>query len=478
MKTAKYNGSKTKIIATIGPASSSKEILDKLFKAGIDACRLNFSHGTHSDHLKIINCIHELNRYSDAKVAILTDLQGPKLRIGDVENNEIELVEGKEIFFVSEECTGNPERVFLSYKGFAGDAVPGESVLVDDGKIQLCVIETNKKNSVRLKIIHGGKLSSRKGVNLPDTRISLPSLTKKDIEDVDFILDHEVDWIALSFVRSATDILELKEIIKKKKKNVKVIAKIEKPEALQQIDNIIDVSDAVMIARGDLGVELSFGKVPLIQKQIINKCIQQSKPVIVATQMLESMISNFRPTRAEASDVANAVFDGADTLMLSGETSVGRYPLEAIKAMQKVIDYAEDREFVLKHEYIPDDQVPSFLPDSVCYNACKMADLADAKAIITFTYSGATAFRISSYRPRSHIFVFTSNETLIRKLSIVWGIHAFYLPHEDYINQAIDHTIGFLKTRKFIRTDDVVIHVGSIPMKNKGKTNMMKISHV
>lgn len=446
--------------------------------AGIDVCRLNFSHGSHDDHLNVIHHVLELNREMGCKVAILADLQGPKLRIGEVENNEIELTEGKEISFVTEECTGNAERVFMSYENFARDVVPGESVLVDDGKIKLEVIETNGKDRVRLKIIHGGRLSSKKGVNLPDTKISLPSLTRKDIDDVHFILDQEVDWIALSFVRAATDILELKEIIRKKKKNVKVIAKIEKNEALQQLDNIIDVSDAIMIARGDLGVELSFERVPYIQKQIINKCIQHAKPVVVATQMLESMITNFRPTRAEASDVANAVFDGADTLMLSGETAVGRYPLEAIKAMQNVIDFAEGKEFVLKHEYLPDHLVPSFLPDSVCYNACKMADLTNATAIITFTHSGATAFRISSYRPKANIFVFTSNETLIRKLSIAWGVRAFYLPHENQINEAVDHTIEFLKTNQYIRNDDVVIHVGSIPMSDKGKTNMMKISYV
>ena len=478
MKTKRHDCSRTKVIATIGPACSTKEILGKLFSAGIDVCRLNFSHGNYADHQKVINHILELNGELGYKVAILADLQGPKLRIGEVENNEIELLEGREISFVSKKCMGNAEKVYMSYEGFAKDVIPGESVFVDDGKIKLRVTETNGKNSVRLKVIHGGMLSSKKGVNLPDTKITMPSLTRKDIEDVHFILDQEVDWIALSFVRAATDILELKEIIRKKKKHVKVIAKIEKTEALKQIDNIIDVSDAIMIARGDLGVELSFARVPYIQKQIINKCIQHAKPVIVATQMLESMITNFRPTRAEASDVANAVFDGADTLMLSGETSVGRYPLEAIKAMQNVIDYAEGKEFVLKHEYLPDHLVPSFLPDSVCFNACKMADLTGATAIITFTNSGATAFRISSYRPKANIFVFTSNVKLIRKLSIVWGVRAFYLPHEDQINQAVDHTIEFLKTNKYIKNDDAVIHVGSIPMSNKGKTNMMKISYV
>ena len=478
MKITRNESSKTKVIATIGPACSSREMMRKLIIAGIDVCRLNFSHGTHDEHLRMMNQILELNNELGSEIAILADLQGPKLRIGEVENNEILLVDGHEITFVSERCLGNAGKVFMSYEEFARDVTPGESVLLDDGKISLQVIETNSNDSVRLKIIHGGRLSSHKGVNLPDTKISLPSLTKKDIDDAGFILDHDVDWIALSFVRSAADILALKDLISKRKKDVKVVAKIEKPGAVEQIDNIIDVSDAVMIARGDLGVELSFEKVPLIQKKIINRCIQQAKPVIVATQMLESMITNFRPTRAEASDVANAVFDGADTLMLSGETSIGKFPFESIRAMQDVIDYAEGKEFVLRHEYLPEKSAPSFLPDSVCYNACKMADLTDARAIITFTHSGATAFRISSHRPKADIFVFTSNRPLVRKLALVWGVRAFFLSHENQVNDAVTLTIEFLKSRDYLHDGDVVVHAGSIPMKNRGKTNMMKISRI
>ncbi len=474
----RHDYSKTKIIATMGPACSSKEVLSRLFEAGIDVCRLNFSHSNYENHLSAIKTILELNEEFGSNVAILADLQGPKLRIGEVENNSVLLADNAEIIFTTKYCVGNSERIFMSYEHFAKDVVAGESVLLDDGKIQLKVIETNGKDKVRLKVIHGGMLASRKGVNLPDTKVSLPSLTEKDIKDANFILEHEVDWIALSFVRSATDIIELKDLIKKKKKNVKVIAKIEKPEALKELDNIIDVSDAIMIARGDLGVEISFDQVPLIQKQIINKCIQYAKPVIIATQMLESMITNFRPTRAEASDVANGVFDGADTLMLSGETSVGNYPYDVIKAMQSIIDYAEGKEFVLKHEYLPDPHSPFYLPDSICYNACKMADLTNAKAIITFTHSGATAFKISSHRPKADIFVFSSNTVLIRKLSLVWGVRAFYLPHADNINDAVAHTMEFLKDKKYLIEDDVVVHVGSIPMKDEGKTNMMKISYV
>jgi pyruvate kinase len=474
----RHDRSKTKIIATIGPGSSSKDILRKLFMEGIDCCRLNLAHGTYQEHMKVINNINELNDELSCNVALLADLQGPKLRIGEVINNSIELNEDKEITFITKDCVGDQEKLFINYREFPGDVEIGETILIDDGKIKLKVIQTNGKDKVKAKIIHGGFLSSRKGVNLPDTNISLPSLTKKDIEDVNFILNHEVDWIGLSFVRKATDIVDLKEIIKKKKKYVKVIAKIEKPEALNEIDNIIDAADGIMVARGDLGVEIPFDRVPFIQKQIVNKCINNSKPVIIATQMLESMISNFRPTRAEANDVANAVFDGADTLMLSGETSIGKYPVEAIKAMQRVIDYAEGTEFVLNHEHIPDCKSISYLPDSICYNACKMADLTNAKAIITFTHSGATAFKISSHRPKADIFVFTSNEQLVKKLYLVWGVRAFYLRHKNHVNDAIDNTIEILKSKGYIKNEDVVVHVGSIPIKRRGQTNMMKISYV
>lgn len=474
----RHDRSKTKIIATIGPGSSSKDILRKLFVEGIDVCRLNFSHGAHAEHLKVINTILELNNEFKSNVAILADLQGPKIRIREVLNGSVELSEDKEITLISGDGTGDKDTLYISYKEFAKDVKKGEVILIDDGKIKLEVVETNNRDKVKARIIHGGILLSKKGVNLPDTKISLPSLTEKDIDDVNFILNHEIDWIGLSFVRSAADIVDLKALIKKKKKHVKVIAKIEKPEALKEIDNIIDISDGIMVARGDLGVEVPFDRVPYIQKQIVNKCINKSKPVIIATQMLESMISNFSPTRAEANDVANAVFDGADTLMLSGETSIGKYPVASIRAMQRVIDYAEGTEFVLNHEHIPECNTLSYLPDSICYNACKMADLTDARAIITFTHSGATAFKISSHRPKSSIFVFTSNNELVKKLSLLWGVRAFYLKHEIHINDAINHTITILKQKGFIKDDDVVVHVGSIPVSKRGQTNMMKISHV
>jgi pyruvate kinase len=470
--------SKTKIIATMGPSTYNPVVLKELFRAGIDVCRLNFSHGSYDEHEPVIKMIHELNKELRMQVAILGDLQGPKLRIGEIENGHIDLYEGDEITFITNPCMGNKERIYISYPLFPSDVRKGEYILLDDGKIRMKVTHTNGKDTVNAVVINGGPLSSKKGVNLPDTKISIPSLTEKDKKDVDFMLHHDFDWIALSFVRSAKDVIELKNIVHQAGKETGVIAKIEKPEALLDIDSIIEAADGIMVARGDLGVEVPFNKVPYIQKQIVRKCISHAKPVIIATQMLESMINNFRPTRAEANDVANAVFDSADTLMLSGETSVGKYPVEAIKSMQRVINSSEDMEFVYKPDNKPDCSSPDFLPDSVCYNAVRMADLTGAKAIITFTHSGATAFKISSFRPVAHIYAFTANASILRRLSLVWGIRAFFMEEVDHINQAVALSIDRLKKEGLVKTDDILIHVGSIPMAEHGRTNMMKISYV
>lgn len=469
--------SQTKVIATIGPASSSKDVLERMFHEGVDVCRLNFSHGTHQDHLQVINNILELNQELNANVALLADLQGPKIRIGEVENNLVELKECEEVEIVTEKCLGTAKRLYLSYKEFPKDVTEGDSILIDDGKLKLEVIHTNRKDSVKARVIHGGFLSSKKGVNLPNTKISLPSLTEKDILDVNFALDNNVDWIALSFVRSADDLGQLKEIIRNKKKFARIIAKIEKPEALEDIDNIIDASNGIMVARGDLGVEVPYDQVPLIQKDIVKRCIEKAKPVIIATQMLESMISNFRPTRAEANDVANAVLDGADAVMLSAETSAGKFPVESIKAMQKIIDWTE-KGFVFNREALPLSASRTFLPDSICLNACRMASQTNAKAIVTFTYSGYTAFKISSHRPQSDIFVFTRNKTLLRKMSLVWGVRAFYYDEHDNMDDAIQHSIDTLKDFNNIKEGDVVVHVGSTPFEEKGQTNMIKLSYV
>jgi len=469
--------SQTKVIATIGPASSSKEVLEQMFHEGVDVCRLNFSHGTHDQHHEVINNILELNEKLNTNVAILVDLQGPKIRIGEVENNLVELKEGAEVLIVTQKCMGTAEKLYLSYQEFPLDVKPGDAILIDDGKLKLETIETNRKDTVKAKVIHGGMLSSKKGVNLPHTKISLPSLTNKDIEDANFALDHNIDWIALSFVRSADDLTQLKEIIRKKKKFVRIIAKIEKPEALSDIENIIDASNGIMVARGDLGVEIPFDQVPLIQKDLVRRCIKKAKPVIIATQMLESMITNFRPTRAEANDVANAVLDCADALMLSAETSAGKYPVESIMAMQKIIDTTE-KGVTFNKETLPEPGSPTFLPDSICLNACRMASQTNARAIITFTHSGYTAFKISSHRPDACIFVFTRNPDLLRKMSLVWGVRAFPFLEHVTIDKDFQHSIELLKSNCQIFNGDVVVHVGSTPIEAKGQTNMIKLSYV
>jgi pyruvate kinase len=366
----------------------------------------------------------------------------------------------------------------MSYEKLSRDVNPGEFILIDDGKIKLQVIETNRKDTVITRVIYGGKLSSRKGVNLPDTKVSLPSLTEKDILDAEFALAHDVDWIALSFVRSVSDIIDLKELIKKSRKPAKIIAKIEKPEALRELEQIIDMTDGIMVARGDLGVEVAFEQVPMIQKQIVGKCIQNSKPVIIATQMMESMIQNFRPTRAEATDVANAVLDGADTLMLSGETSTGKFPVEVITHMQKIIEWTEKNGFKYFINHPPEENSRTFLEDSICYNACVMARQSRAKAIITLTHSGYSAFRIASYRPKSDIFVFTMNKNLLPVLSLVWGVEAFYTGEFTKIEDYIDHSIEFLLNKKLVSSGEVVVHIGSIPLHERGKTNLLKLSYV
>ncbi len=470
--------SHTKVIATIGPTSASKEVLRELFAAGINVCRLNFSHGTHNDHRKTIENIIDLNQEMRTNVTILADLQGPKIRIGDIENSAVVLQDGQTIDLVTDECLGTEKKLYINYAAFPQDVKVGEAILLDDGKMKLEVLKTNKKNKVTAKIIYGGMLTSKKGVNLPNTKISMPALTEKDLADAAFALDYNVDWIALSFVRSADDLIPLRELLRSKKKFARIIAKIEKPEALENIDAIIDASNGIMVARGDLGVEVPFDRVPMIQKEIAAKCITQAKPVVIATQMLESMIANFRPTRAEANDVANAVLDGADAVMLSAETANGKYPVEAVKAMRQIIDWTEMHGFRYNRETLPDIRSRTFLPDSICLNACRMADQANAKAIVIFTFSGYTAMRISSHRPQAETFVFTRNKALVRKMALIWGAHAYHAEESDGIDDAIEQSIQNLKERGYIKKGDVVVHVGSTPFEEKGQTNMIKLSYV
>ena len=469
----------TKIVATVGPASSSPAKLRELVVAGVDIFRLNFSHGNHSDHEKVIQRIQEINEEYKVNIGILADLQGPKLRIGTMKNDEpVILNEGDEIEFTNEKIEGTKERVYMSYSLFAQDVKVGEKVLVDDGKLVFEVLATDNEKVVKLKTLFGGPLSSNKGVNLPDTDISLPALTEKDRIDLDFILNFEVNWIALSFVRTASEIKELQRLIAEKNHPAKVISKIEKPEAIKNIKSIIKASNAIMIARGDLGVEIPIEQVPVIQKQIIRRCIQRSRPVIVATQMMESMITNPSPTRAEATDVANAVLDGADAVMLSGETSVGKHPVQVVKAMNKIIFESEKAYQIHEKRPKPNSNSTTFLSDVICFNAAKTAEDIKAKAIAGLTVSGYTGFKVSSYRPSSKIFIFSNRKNILGTLNLLWGVRGIYYDKFSSTDETIDDIIEILKERNQLEKDDVIVNVASMPIEKKFRTNMLKITVV
>jgi pyruvate kinase len=469
---------KTKIVATLGPSCAKKEVLKDMILSGLNVCRLNFSHGSYEDHAAAIKMIRDLNEELGLNVAILADLQGPKIRTNEMENNGVLLEVGQEIKVLVEKVIGNKERFSINYSKLPQDVKSGERILLDDGKIVLEVKSTDGKSEILCSVIQGGTLSSKKGVNFPNTKISLPSLTEKDQLDLEFALDQEVDWVGLSFVRSARDIIELKHRISIHGGHAKVIAKIEKPEALECIDDIIDESDGLMVARGDLGVEIPFQNVPLIQKMLIRKGIHKAKPVIVATQMMETMISSMTPTRAEVNDVANAVLDGTDAVMLSGETSVGKYPVEVIKTMSNIIKEMETFDGIYNKEELPEKNHDRFISDSICFNACRLSQRVEAKAIITMSFSGYTAYKIASQRPNTDIFVFTSNKKILTQLNLVWGVKAFYY------NKRIstDHTIAdikyIMKSEGFLNSGDLVINIASIPLEDLGNSNMLKLSYV
>lgn len=470
---------KTKIVATMGPASSSsKEVLRQMILEGVNVCRLNFSHGSHEDHRKTIEMIREINAEEGFHISILADLQGPKIRIGAVENNGVELIEGEELIITTKECVGTSKKVYLTYEEFPKDVSIGDLVLMDDGKLQLAVASTNGKDEVVTKVIHGGTLSSKKGVNLPNTAISLPCLTEKDLIDLTFALGQNVDWIGLSFVRSARDIIELKHIIQNHKCHAKVIAKIEKPEAIEDIEDIIIATDALMVARGDLGVEVPMERVPSLQKMMIKKCRKYAKPTIVATQMMESMIENYTPTRAEVNDVANAVLDGADAVMLSGETSIGKYPLKVIQAMSKIVLEVEKDGTIYHKEELPEKNQERFITDSICFNATRLAQRVEAKGIITMTFSGYTAYKISSQRPKSDTFVFTENKQILTQLNLLWGVKGYYYDKMVSTDHTISDSKYILKKMGLLNEGDIVINIASVPIEEKGKSNMVKLSYV
>lgn len=468
----------TKILATLGPASSSSDVLLKLVKEGVNVFRLNFSHGSHEMHAETVDRIMKLKKEHGLTVGILADLQGPKLRVGKIENDGLNIKKGDVLTFVNEPCLGTMEKIYMSYGDFAKDVNIGEQVLIDDGKLVLEVLETDKVSEVKLKVLFGGELSSNKGVNLPDTKISLPSLTEKDLKDLEFILTLPVNWIALSFVRKAQDIKELKKKIAKAEHPAKVIAKIEKPEAVARIKEIIKATDAIMIARGDLGVEVPMEKLPAIQKQIIKRCIQRAKPVIVATQMMESMITNPSPTRAEITDVANAVLDGADAVMLSGETSVGKHPIKVVQAMNKIIEEAELHYEMHTKRPKPNPDSSTFYSDTICLAAPKIADDIGAKALCGLTVSGYTAFKMSSYRPKCKIFVFSDQEHMLSTLNLVWGVKCYKYDKFTTTDDTIHDITEILKENGDVVPGDVIVNTGAMPLHKRFRTNMMKITVV
>lgn len=474
MERIAYN--RTKIVATIGPASNSREMLRALVKEGVDVFRLNFSHGSHEDHQKVVDSVRSINEELSANVALLLDLQGPKIRINEVEKGA-ELKQGQEFIITTRELVGNNEIASTSYKQLPKDVKEGDMVLIDDGKIELTVKEV-RDIDVITEVKYGGPLKSRKGINLPFTKVSAPSLTEKDLDDLEFGLKNNVDWVALSFVRKESDILTLRKIIDDHKSAARIVAKIEKPEALQNIDAIIEATDAVMVARGDLGVEIWMEEVPMVQKMLIEKCNQASKPVIVATQMMESMIENPRPTRAETNDVANAVMDGADALMLSAETAAGKYPIEVIRSMVRTITSVEKTGGIYYRFREVDPNSPIFIHDSLILTACKLAKEVNARAIVGMTASGYTAFKSSSHRPDANIFVFTGNKSILNTMNLVWGTRAYYYEKQNSTDETIRDVGEILKRDGHVRPGDIFISLASMPIHERSRTNMMKVNVV
>ena len=471
---------RTKIVATVGPACDTFEKMVDLVKAGVNVFRLNFSHGSHENKAAIIQIIRKINESMPYNIAILADLQGPKLRVGEIENNALEINPGDILTFTNTKCVGTREKIYVSYPNLHNDVVPGNIIMIDDGKLEVKVIEVLPNNDVKVQVVMGGVLSSKKGLNLPDTKISLPALTEKDLADLDFILTQNVDWIALSFVREVKDIMGLKDILKERKSKAKVIAKIEKPEAVNNIRDIILESDGIMIARGDLGVELPIEKVPLIQKEIIRKCMHRAKPVIVATQMMESMIDRVKPNRSEITDVANAVLEGADALMLSGETATGEHPTLVIETMTKIILEIEKTAYDYNRDDIlaPQPHSPSFLSDALCYSACKLAADVKADALIGMTQSGYTGFMLSSYRPKSLLYIFSKEKSLINQLSLSLGVRALFYDEEESLDDIFFDQIGILEERGFLKAGDVIVNTGSTPVSLHIPTNVLKITKV
>ena len=470
---------KTKIVATLGPACSSKEVIKNMIEAGVNVFRINFSHADYADVLERINIIRELNEEFGYTTSILADLQGPKLRVG-VMKEDVVVSKGDLITFTTaEDVLGTASRVYMNYKEFPKDVNPGERILLDDGKLIFEVTKTDKNTEVEAVVVQGGPLKSKKGVNLPNTKVSLPALTQKDIKDALFAIENKVDWIALSFVRTSKDLEELQDLIAKHSDHkIPIIAKIEKPEAVENIDKIVAFCDGLMVARGDLGVEVPAEEVPLIQKKLIHRAKTARIPVIVATQMMETMITSLTPTRAEVNDVANSVMDGADAVMLSGETSVGNYPVEVIETMTRIIESVEDSPLIKVPLSQPNIRTNRFITKSICYHAAIMADAINAKAITSLTNSGYTAFQISAWRPKSHILVFTSNRRILTQLNLLWGVRAFFYDKLVSTDDTIDDINKICVDKAYVNKGDMLINLAAMPVVDKGMVNTLRVSEI
>ena len=470
---------RTKIVATIGPATSEPNTLKSMIKEGVNVFRVNFSHGAHEDHIKAIKKIRSVDNELGTHSAILADLQGPKIRIGEMPEDGLLLKNEEDFYLTTLNHHDYPSYAQIFIEQIPKDVKKGEKVLLDDGKIHLEVVETNLKDTVKTKVIAGGLLFSKKGLNLPDTNINISSLTEKDRADLIVALDQRVDWIGFSFVRSSREVIELRHLINSHNCKAKIIAKIEKPEAVNDLTGILSETDAVMVARGDLGVEIPLETVPIVQKRIVSLAKDLAKPVIIATQMMESMMDNITPNRAEVNDVANAVMDGADAVMLSGETSVGKHPVEVIKIMSRIINEVESKyENIYVKETLPKKNNERFITDSICFNACRLSHRVEAKAIITMTHSGYTAYKISSQRPKSKIFVFSSNKKLLSTLSLVWGVSTFYYDKTISTDHTIADIMHLLKNDNYVESGDLIVNTASIPLGENGKTNMLKLSYI
>ena len=470
---------KTKIVATLGPACSTREVIKDMIDAGVNVFRINFSHADYTDVKERIDIIRSLNNEFGYTTAILGDLQGPKLRVG-VMKEDVVVNPGDIITFqTAEDIPGTADRVYMNYKEFPRDVKPGEKILLDDGKLMFEALETNGSTEVVCKVIQGGPLKSKKGVNLPNTKVSLPALTKKDIKDAIFAIEQKVDWIALSFVRTPADLEELQDLIAKHSDHkIPIIAKIEKPEAVENIDKIVAFCDGLMVARGDLGVEIPAHEVPLIQKKLIHRAKTARIPVIVATQMMETMITSLTPTRAEVNDVANSVMDGADAVMLSGETSVGNYPVQVIEKMTQIILAVEDSPLINVPQNPPHVRTKRFITKSICYHAATMANEIQAKAISTLTNSGYTAFQISAWRPKAHVLVYTSNIRILTQLNLLWGVNAFFYDKFVSTDDTVEDINRIAKENGFVKKGDMLINLAAMPVVDKGMVNTMRISEI